>query len=356
MHRLYLIALLCSPVAALLGYAPALGQVTSATISVSPANYSGSCPTSIVATAVVNGSAGSAFKYAFYRNGKVVLPTVGGVVGAAGAVTLRDTISLSSSASDFDQIWITGNGGGPDVYSNKATYSVTCATPGPPGHSLTAKSNVPPGVTQNHIIHQTPPLKIVTLQPAHETSFYRDYNGCTGFGNFESLDCENDQIQRLDSPNYTGPEDVGFRYWTDKSLLGDKHANSLMRAAYYFDLPNLQHHVVTKATLVLTRSASRIYSDGQWDLPSSLSCADSFGTAPSDWWDNNTQWLDGDFGENFSYSGSSLVADVNHDVAVWSAFGNNFGWIVKGPDENLGAFTEKECISGYTAILHIEYY
>jgi hypothetical protein len=29
---------------------------------------------------------------------------------------------------------------------------------------------------------------------------------------------------------------------------------------------------------------------------------------------------------------------------------------VKGPDENLGAFTEKECITAYTATLHIEYY
>jgi hypothetical protein len=171
-----------------------------------------------------------------------------------------------------------------------------------------------------------------------------------------SLDCDGEQIQRVDPVNYAGPEDVGFRYWTDKSLLGDSHANNFMRAAYYFDLPNLQHHVVTKATLTLTRSQSWIYSNGQWDLPSSLSCADSFGTAPSDWWDSNVQWLDSDFGETFSYSGSSLVADVSHDLTVWSAFGNNFGWIVKGPDENLGAFTEKECITAYTATLHIEYY
>ena len=99
-----------------------------------------------------------------------------------------------------------------------------------------------------------------------------------------------------------------------------------------------------------------MYQDGSWDVSSSLNCAFDFGPAQSDWWDNRVPWLDADFGESFDGAGSGLSANVVHDVQTWTAYGNNDGWVVKGPDENLAAFTEKECITGYQARLRIEYY
>ena len=115
-------------------------------------------------------------------------------------------------------------------------------------------------------------------------------------------------------------------------------------------------HAITAATLTLTPYGTTIYQDGQWDVPSSLSCASDFGPAQSDWWDNRVSWLDGEFGETFTGSGAALTANVVHDVQTWTAYGNNYGWILKGPDENLAAFTEKECLTRYSASLRIEYY
>ena len=128
--RVHLFAAVCVSAVVVTSTA-ALAGITSATISASPVSYSGSCPTSVLATAVVAGAPGTAFQYAFYRHGTVVLPPVAGMVAASGTFTAHDAIAISTNTSDFDQIWVSGIAGQSNVYSNKAPYSVVCRTPRP---------------------------------------------------------------------------------------------------------------------------------------------------------------------------------------------------------------------------------
>ena len=353
--RLYLIATVCAPAALVLASTPALASVTAATISVNPASYSGSCPTSVLATAMVTGSPGTTFQYAFYRHGGTVLPTVAGTVAPSGSFIVHDTISLSTNTTDFDQIWISGISGQTDVYSNKAPYTVTCSTPTPTptaaGNRLYGHSNAPHLGAQT--VGNASVKKVLVLQPAYSDVWHKENQSCGGLSVFSTTCLDLGYVAQYTSyPSVI----VGFRYWTDSRVTGDLYDNVLFRAGFQFKIPNLQHHAITSATLTLTPSGASVYDFGNWDVPSSLNCASEFGPAQSDWWDNRVSWLDADFGETFTGMGSALSANVVHDVQTWTAYNSNNGWVVKGPDENLAAFTEKECLTRYWASLRIEYY
>jgi hypothetical protein len=352
MSRSYQVAAACVPITLMLWCAAAFAGVTGATITVNPNSYSGSCPTSVQATAVVSGTPGTTFRYAFYRHGSAVLPTVAGTVAPSGTLVVRDSIVLSTTTSDFDEIWISGISGQPDVYSAKAAYTVTCLTPTPApsgGGRLYGHSNVPhvQALTYEHV------KKTLVLQPANSDVWEKENKSCGGLSVFSTACLDLGYVEPY--PGYPSVV-VGFRYWTDKRLAGDLYDNALFRAGLQFSIPNLQHHTITAATLTLTPYGTAVYQNGSWDVPSSLPCAFDFGPAQSDWWDSRVSWLDGEFGETFTGSGSALTANVVHDVQTWTAYGNNNGWVVQGPDENLAAFTEKECITRYWASLQIEYY
>jgi len=350
--RLHLFAAVCVSAIVVVASTAAVAGITGATISVSPVSYSGSCPTSVLATAVVTGAPGTTFQYAFYRHGSIVLPTVAGTVTASGAFTARDTIALSTNTSDFDQIWVSGIAGQSDVYSNKAPYSVMCSTPtpAPSGGHYYGHSNVP---HPPKIVGYKDVKRVLVLQPANFDVWHKENKSCGGLSVFSTACLDLGYV----APYTSNPSVlVGFRYWTDKRVTGDLYDNALFRAGFQFNIPNLQHHAITSATLTLTRYGTTVYEDGNWDVPSSLSCAFDFGPAQSDWWDSRVSWLDADFGETFNGGGATLNANVIHDVQTWTAYGNNFGWVVKGPDENLAAFTENECLTRYWASLQIEYY
>jgi hypothetical protein len=352
MSRFCLIAAVCAPIALVLTCATALASVTAATISVSPTTYSGPCPTTVVATAVVTGTPGSAFKYAFYRHGSPVLPPVAGMVPPSGSFVVHDTIAFSSTTSDFDQIWISGDFSQSNIYSNQAAYTVTCgtSTPTPTAGRFYGHSNA--NVAQP-VVKYNSVKKVLVLAPAYSDVWQKENKSCGGLSTFSTECLDLGYVaQYTSAPSVL----VGFRYWTDKRLTGDLYDNVLFRSGFQFKIPNLQHHAITAATLTLTRYSATVYQDGNWDVPSSLDCVLDFGPAQSDWWDNRVSWLDADFGETFDGTASGLSANVVHDVQTWTAYNDNYGWVIKGPDENLAAFTENECLTRYWASLRIEYY
>jgi hypothetical protein len=116
--------------------APAVAAVTSASISTGTPTYTGTCPTTINFTGTITYTAGTKFIYSFNRfiNGVQQVVAGGTVTTGSGSYSVSDAIPVSSSASGntFDQIWVHNiSGGQSDVYSPKATFSVTCATPTP---------------------------------------------------------------------------------------------------------------------------------------------------------------------------------------------------------------------------------
>ena len=233
----YPTAALCASAALMLMQATAQASVTGATISVSPPSYSGSCPTSILATAVLTGTPGTTFRYAFYRHGSAVLPTVAGVVAPSGSFVVRDTVALSTNTTDFDQIWITGISGQSDVYSNQAPYTVTCSTPtpAPAGGRTYGHSNGP----HQNITGYTNVKRVLVLQPAYFDVWQKENKSCGGLSVFSTSCLDLGYILP-----YTNSASVyvGFRYFTDKRLAGDLYDNVLLRAGFQFAIPNLQHH------------------------------------------------------------------------------------------------------------------
>jgi hypothetical protein len=124
-------------VAAVALAAPAQAALTAVLTPTTP-SYAGACPTTMAFTGSISGPPGTAFQYSFsrYVNGVQQVQNVGAVtLPASGTVAVSDSISIAGTSAgiNFDQIWVHNIAGGqPDVYSNRAPFSVTCGS-GKPG-------------------------------------------------------------------------------------------------------------------------------------------------------------------------------------------------------------------------------
>jgi hypothetical protein len=113
---------------------PADAAVT-ATLNAATPSYSGKCPVTETFGGTISGTAGTTFQYSFNRfiNGAQQVQNIGaGTIPASGSLAVNDSVSIGSSTtgSTFDQVWVHNIAGGQaDVYSGKASFSVTCVNP-----------------------------------------------------------------------------------------------------------------------------------------------------------------------------------------------------------------------------------
>ena len=152
---------------------------------------------------------------------------------------------------------------------------------------------------------------------------------------------------------------VGFEYFADKELLGDNWSNRIHRSAFAFDVSGLQNRRLVRATLRFTIAAS--YGDG---FGNNHSCTTDIDTGTEFWW-NSGGWLGSahDSAANAGYqiepgeTGPEIPVDVTAVVTPWLSGSPNYGFVLKNRDENLGAFTNKKCLTMYTnPTLEVTYY
>ena len=150
---------------------------------------------------------------------------------------------------------------------------------------------------------------------------------------------------------------VGFEYFADKELLGDNYANRIHRAAFAFDVSGLRNRRLVRAVLRFTIALS--YGAGN-----NHSCTTDIDTGTEFWWSSGG-WLASahDSEPNAGYqiepgeTGPEISADVTNVVAPWLSGAPNYGFVLKNRDENLGAFTNKTCLTTYTnPTLELTYY
>jgi len=144
---------------------------------------------------------------------------------------------------------------------------------------------------------------------------------------------------------------VGFKYSSEKHLIKDSYDNIFYRSAWAFDLSPLLNRRLFAAKLKFTIATSEGAGNNH-------SCAAQVGEGVEFWW-KNAGWLDGRFGDDIGLgeAGPTITADVTKIVAPWMRGEPNYGFVVKGADENLGAFTNKTCFTTYTpAVLEVTYY
>ncbi|HEV2907880.1 MAG TPA: hypothetical protein VGX02_01315, partial [Candidatus Eremiobacteraceae bacterium] len=116
-----------------IGRATASAAITATLTPVTPA-YTGTCPASVKFTGTISGSPGNSFQYSFvhFINGVEQVVNVGSAtLPASGTMPVNDSMSIAATtgANTFDQLWVHNISGGlPDVYSGKASFSVTCGT------------------------------------------------------------------------------------------------------------------------------------------------------------------------------------------------------------------------------------
>lgn len=147
---------------------------------------------------------------------------------------------------------------------------------------------------------------------------------------------------------------AGYSHDTNKHFLGDTWFNDITRGAFAFDLSPMVGRPLQKATLHLHVNVSQIGANNTSDY--SKSCAAEVGAGKDTWW-NNTAWIEADWSDNTSSSGPNVDVNVTTDVRSWMNGAANYGFVIKGSDENLKAFTEDKCISRYASpTLTLEYF
>ena len=148
---------------------------------------------------------------------------------------------------------------------------------------------------------------------------------------------------------------VGFLSSTSTHPLGDTFTNTAYRAGYFFDTAAVKSRSIYRASLKLHVSKSQIgrSTDTFW------SCATAIGIAADPWWESQS-WINGEFGGAGPgrVHGPDVALDVTKIVADWaSGRASNYGFVLKGESEDMGAFRNDACLSTFAnPSLEIVYY
>lgn len=143
---------------------------------------------------------------------------------------------------------------------------------------------------------------------------------------------------------------VGYYYSATKSLFGDSRSAQYWRLGVRFDVSRLAGHRIVAAKLRIAFNEAH-------------SCATDVGRGENEWWFADANWNEGFFGDDIGIgdSGPELSANVLPIVSHWIAFNENRGLVLKGNDENSGAFTNKSCTTNFPRnpadyVLDVTYY
>jgi hypothetical protein len=142
-------------VLALLLVAPRMASaaVTASLAVNGPNPYFGTCPDTVAFKGTISGTPGTVLTYSFNRfvNGvQQVVPGATLTMPSGGSIAVNDSIAISTATggNTFDQIWVHNIAGGqPDVYSNKADFTVTCFILPPKGIVFTVLPPAPDSLT-----------------------------------------------------------------------------------------------------------------------------------------------------------------------------------------------------------------
>ena len=195
----------------------------------------------------------------------------------------------------------------------------------------------------------------LTLQPAHIQTSYEQWGNGTGI--LGTTFMKNQQT-------YPGTVDVGFKYHAWENNSGDVGWNEFKRGAAYFDLSPILGSMLRHAFLNLHVASSVIGS--RYQPNSSASCIGKIGFAEKDWWDY-ADWIEGSWFTDISRSaGPNVSVEVTNQVRQWlggsvaSVIAGpqpNYGFVFRGEDENLHAYTDDSCLTHYDIIsLNVTYY
>lgn len=131
------LVVICASIVALTVATPVLANVTAATISTVNPNYVGPCPVTITFTGSITATANTSYSYGFvhFLNG-VEQPGLFSPSAGSGSIAVKSdtmTFTSSSGAGAADQIDVHNiSPSQPDFYSNKLSFTVTCAAPPTP--------------------------------------------------------------------------------------------------------------------------------------------------------------------------------------------------------------------------------
>jgi hypothetical protein len=148
---------------------------------------------------------------------------------------------------------------------------------------------------------------------------------------------------------------VGYISNANKNLLGDSFGNYAYRAGLMFDMGFLTGRSIYRALLKLHVSASLVGNSSD----TFSSCATAIGIAADSWWGSQS-WINGEFGDvnPGRVHGPDVALDVTKIVADWaSGRVSNYGFVLKGDSEDMGAFRNDACLSTFASTsLEIVYY
>jgi hypothetical protein len=148
---------------------------------------------------------------------------------------------------------------------------------------------------------------------------------------------------------------VGYSSFTKKNLLGDSFYNEAHRVGFLFDTADVRGRSVYRASLKLHVSSAQVGAsrDTAW------SCATAVGIAFEPWWQSQS-WINAEFGEvnPGRVHGPDVALDVTKIVADWaSGRASNYGFVLKGESEDMGAFKNDVCLSALVnPSLEVVYY
>ena len=454
----------------------AAAAITSTQLTAAAPAFSGSCPVTMTFTGKITGAPGTTFRYGFNRvtNGVQQVQDMGATsIPAGGTLPVNDSFSINATtgANTFDQIYVHNIPGQPDVYSNKANYSVTCAPGGPPPNPAGGLTGMHRGsglVTPDDLAHNpAAPTNITTsndplacnqhmanpfiagllCQPLASGGLFilwnwQPHTSCTacpqdvdgfrvyetdtiglsahrvtetsegaaatvsvlsspagGFngkcyavsaykGNQESTlgqrTCigsaprigtvtatlkpshmrESMQIKAAGTgilepldplPYYcTGGIEhggssyltIGFQFESSEHFTGDLYCNKIQRGGVMFDLGSLVGRPLQRAVLRLHVHYSSV---GPLNDPyrryASTSCVAELGVGKPGWWSSGG-WIEAaDWIGNPQRSGPNVNIDVTGVVRNWMNGADNNGFVLRGPSEDLGAFTNDTCFT-----------
>jgi hypothetical protein len=160
---------------------------------------------------------------------------------------------------------------------------------------------------------------------------------------------------RSSGPRPSDSLKVGYLSTANKVVLGDSFGNLAYRTGLQFNTESLMGRSIYRALLKLHVWTSQVgaSNDTFW------SCATAIGIAADSWWGSQS-WINGEFGEvnPGRVHGPDVALDVTKIVADWaSGRATNFGLVLKGDSEDMGAFRSDACLSTFSnPSLEVVYY
>ena len=147
--------------------------------------------------------------------------------------------------------------------------------------------------------------------------------------------------------------DVGYLHTTIQGSFCDYAMNEVFRAGLLFDAGTLGGRHIGKAILTLhvdSAQVSGVHAAQQTNH--TTSCATIAGAGTAAWWNYNDRPAIGSYSapaDALSSSSSTITIDVTTIVRAWAGGLENFGFVLRGDNEDLSAFTETACHTRYVS-------